>query len=78
MFGERQLHEDAVNFGVLVIFVDEREKRYFRDIFCYIFLHGIEAELFGGFLFTRYIADRRRIIADNDGHQSRHNAVLLL
>ncbi len=71
VLGQGQLHQDAVDLGVLVVLVQEGQQGRFGDIRLLVVLDGIETELVGGLLFGGDVADGAGVLAHQDGDQAR-------
>ena len=70
VFGQGQLDQDAVDLGVLVVFVDQGQEGRLADVGGLIVLNGIEAQFMGGLLLGGDIADGAGIFPHQDGDQA--------
>ena len=70
MLGHRQLDQDAVDLGVLVVFVDQGQQGGLSDVRGLIVLDGVEPQLMGGLLLGGDVADGGRVFAHQDGDQA--------
>ena len=76
VLGQGQLHQDAVDLGVLVVLVQEGQQGRFGDIRLLVVLNGIETEFVGGLLLGGDVADGAGVLAHQDGDQARGYIVL--
>jgi hypothetical protein len=75
VFGQGKLHQDAVNFWILVVLVDESQQRLLIQVGGLIILDGVKTEFMGGFLLGTDVTLRSGIFTYQDGYQTWDNVV---
>ena len=77
MFGQRELHKNAVNLRIVVVFVDQGQQIFFGNILRLIVLDFIETKVECSLDLQRHIADRCGVFTDENGDQAGNLACLL-
>ena len=75
VFGQGQLDQDAVNVGVLVVFLDQGQEGRLGNVGRLIVLNGMKAQFMGGLLLGGDIADGGGIFPHQDGDQAGDDVV---
>ena len=76
LWRRRRLHEDAVNRGIAIQFVNAREQFILCRRRRQFEFHGMQAELAAHFIFRAHVSARCRIIAHQNHGQARLHAAL--
>ena len=76
MLWQRKLNQNTMNGIVVVVLVDQTQQRFLGNILRLAVLNFLKTQFIGSFDFQRYIRNGSGVFPDQNGYQTRHDAVL--